>query len=46
MAAYGLQGQRLADVELDHLVAVEPGGAPQDVPISGLSRGPATPTLT
>ncbi len=31
MAAYGLQGQRLADYELDHLVPLELGGAPQDV---------------
>ena len=31
MAAYGLQGQRLGDYELDHLVALELGGAPEDV---------------
>ena len=31
MAAYGLQGTRLADEELDHLVPLELGGAPQDV---------------
>lgn len=31
MAAYGLQGQRLGDYELDHLISLELGGAPQDV---------------
>ena len=31
MAAYGLQGQRLADYELDHLVSLELGGALADV---------------
>jgi hypothetical protein len=31
MAAYGLQGQRLADYELDHLVSLELGGSPADV---------------
>jgi hypothetical protein len=31
MAAYGLQGQRLADYELDHLIPLELGGAPADV---------------
>ena len=31
MAAYGLQGQRLADYELDHLISLELGGAPADV---------------
>jgi len=31
MAAYGLTGQRLGDYELDHLVALELGGAPTDV---------------
>ena len=31
MAAYGLQGQRLADFELDHLISLELGGAPADV---------------
>jgi hypothetical protein len=31
MAAYGLQGQRLADWELDHLIPLELGGAPRDV---------------
>jgi hypothetical protein len=31
MAAYGLQAQRLADVELDHDIPLQLGGAPQDV---------------
>jgi hypothetical protein len=31
MAASGLQGQRLADFELDHLISLELGGAPADV---------------
>jgi hypothetical protein len=31
MAAYGFQGQRLADYELDHLIAVELGGAQADI---------------
>jgi hypothetical protein len=31
MSAYGLQGQRLRDYELDHLVPLELGGAPQNV---------------
>ena len=31
MAAYGLQGQRLADYELDHLISLELGGAPSDI---------------
>jgi hypothetical protein len=31
MAAYGLEGQRLADFELDHLIPLELGGAPADV---------------
>src|SRR6266567_2058614 len=31
MAAYGLQGQRLAAWELDHLVPLELAGAPQNV---------------
>ena len=31
MAAYGLQGQPLSGEELDHLVALELGGAPADV---------------
>ena len=31
MAAYGLQDQRLGDYELDHLIALELGGAPADV---------------
>lgn len=31
MAAYGLQGQRLGDYELDHLISLELGGAPADV---------------
>jgi hypothetical protein len=31
MAAYGLEGKRLADYELDHLVSLEVGGAPADV---------------
>jgi hypothetical protein len=31
MAAYGLQGQRLGDYELDHLILLELGGAPEDV---------------
>lgn len=31
MAAYGLQGQRLGDYELDHLVGLELGGAPAEV---------------
>jgi hypothetical protein len=31
MAAYGLQSQRLADYELDHLISLELGGAPANV---------------
>ncbi len=31
MAAYGLQAQRLADVELDHDIPLELGGNPQDL---------------
>jgi hypothetical protein len=31
MPAYGLRGQRLGDYELDHLISLELGGAPQDV---------------
>jgi hypothetical protein len=31
MAAYSLQGQRLADYELDHLISLELGGAPAEV---------------
>jgi hypothetical protein len=31
MGAYGLQGQRLSDFELDHLISLELGGAPADV---------------
>jgi hypothetical protein len=31
MAAYGLQGQRLGEYELDHLIPLELGGAPQEV---------------
>lgn len=31
MVAYGLQGQPLAAEELDHLIALELGGAPRDV---------------
>ena len=31
MTAYGLQGQRLADVELDHDIPLELGGNPQDL---------------
>ncbi|MBV9577998.1 MAG: hypothetical protein JO057_05350 [Chloroflexi bacterium] len=31
MAAYSLQGQRLGDYELDHLISLELGGAPTDV---------------
>src|SRR5262249_17886860 len=31
MAAYGLQGRRLADYELDHLISLELGGSPADV---------------
>ncbi|GAC1326983.1 MAG: hypothetical protein NVSMB2_26440 [Chloroflexota bacterium] len=31
MKAYGLEGQRLADYELDHLISLEIGGAPADV---------------
>jgi hypothetical protein len=31
MRAYGLEGQRLGDYELDHLVPLELGGAPEDI---------------
>lgn len=31
MKAYGLDGERLADYELDHLISLELGGAPADV---------------
>lgn len=31
MKAYGLEGERLADYELDHLVSLAIGGAPADV---------------
>src|SRR5207302_694204 len=31
MVAYGLQGRRLADYELDHLISLELGGSPDDV---------------
>jgi len=31
MAAYGLQGQQLSGYELDHLISLELGGAPEDV---------------
>ena len=31
MVAYGLQGQPLSGFELDHLISLELGGAPQDV---------------
>ena len=31
MAAYGLQGQRLSEYELDHLIPLELGGAPDNI---------------
>ena len=31
MAAYGLQNQPLSEYELDHLIPLELGGAPEDI---------------